>query len=83
MIRIVGTPAECKLAEVARSDDEAAELAGIVHKHLSSLTSLNVFIGDIKLIRRMTYITAMQGTGFFNIYLHSVNAESLHKLPSI
>ena len=83
VVGIICAPAECQLAEVARSDNEAADLAGIIHKDLRSFTSLDIFICYIEFIRRVTDITAVKRASLFYVNFHCMNAESLHKLPSV
>ena len=49
VVAVVGAPAQRQLREVARADDEPADLVGDVHQDLRALARLGVFVGHVVL----------------------------------
>ncbi len=45
LVAVVGGPAECQLAQVARADDDAVLLVGDVHQNLRAFARLRIFVG--------------------------------------
>ena len=47
VVAVVGGPAKCQFAHVARAHHEASRLAGSVHEHLGAFARLGVFVGQV------------------------------------
>ena len=83
MVAVVCAPAECKLAEIARTYKQSALFVGGVHKNLRSLACLSVFVGYIVNIYIVAYILHMLYARRLNIYLSEIRTEAFYKLNGV
>ncbi len=76
VIAVVRRPAECKLREIAGSDDHAALFVGNVHQNLRPLSCLAVLIGHIMNGRILPDITEMHIHRFLDVDFRKIRAEA-------
>ena len=77
MVRIVGSPTERELGQVARADHEATELVGKVHKDLGAFAGLGVLVGDIRHARVVADVGEMRAHGLADRDGAEVDAQLL------
>ena len=59
MVAVVGRPTECSLAQIARTDDHAADRIGNIHQYLRALACLRIFVCRTALGRIDAYVAEM------------------------
>ena len=76
MVAVICRPAECKLREIAGSDDHAALFVGNVHQNLRPLSCLAVLIGHIMNGRILPDITEMHIHRFLDVDFRKIRSEA-------
>ena len=83
VVTVIGTPAQRKLAEVARTDDKSAQLITQIHQDLRAFTSLCILIRSVMYTRIVTYILEMLQYGSRNINFTDCHSKILHECHGI
>ena len=79
MVGVIGAPAERKLGEVARADEQRALLVGGVHKYLRALARLNIFVGHVEYAHIVPYVPHMLSTRGDDVYIPELGPDALRE----
>ena len=83
MVAIVRSPSQCQLRQITRTHNDGILLICDVHQYLCPFASLCVLIGDIVLLRVMTYILEMLCHSLGDADLTDSHTEGLHQFYGI
>lgn len=83
LIAAKGAPAEGQFGEVARANDEAAELIGLIHQDLGAFAGLRIFEGGICGEGVVSDVGKMLGAGLDNGDFLEGESESLGESQGI
>ena len=79
VISVVCSPSERQFAQVARTDNHAAQLVAEIHEYLRALSCLSVLVRHVVYVYVVTNILKVLRNALANAYLTYSNAQALHK----
>ena len=83
MVTIVGSPSECQLREVARTDYDSILTIGHIHKQLCTLARLAILIGSIVHINIVLNILKVLYASILNTNLTQRHTQMVHQVKRI
>ena len=83
MVAVVGAPAESQFAQVTGTHHDAANHAGVIHKHLGAFPGLGIFISAVALGHIVTDIFKVTGNRILNGNFLGGDTQLFHQFPGI
>ena len=83
MVTVIGAPAERQLRKVAGSEHHPPYFVGKIHKNLSALSRLTIFVGDVVNRLILPYVAEMLAHGINYTYLLERSSKAADKLCGI